>query len=128
MTYPRDWRSFPPAFIALVEQSAVRRIEVPCDSDKDAKRLEGRLHAFFGALHRAAIKDKECIPLDNMARKVKVKAEGAILAASPRDTEPDNLRILQVLSGTQTQAEEVPMSAEMREMFTQRLTPGQTAL
>lgn len=128
MTYPRDWRSFPPAFVSLIEQAAVRRVEVPCMSDKDAKRLEGRLHAFLGSLHRAAAKDKECIPLDNLARKVKVKAEGAILAASPRDTEPDNLLILQALGAGQTQAEEVPMSAEMRKMFDQGLTSGETGL
>ena len=127
MTYAKDWRSYPPMFVNLIEQASLRTVEIPCADEKDAKRLEGKLHAFFGALHRNALKDKELVPLDNSSRRVRVKAQGSILFAGPRDTEPDNQLIAQALglSPATNNAGEVPMSAELRELMAQSLTSGE---
>lgn len=124
MTYTRDPRGYPPAFTNLVEAACLREVRIPCASFKEAKALEGRLHAFFGVLHRAAAKDPEYLTLDNMARKVKVKAVEHELVAIPRDLEPVNALILAAL-GNQSPADSAgvaPMSAEMAEMFAKSLT------
>lgn len=126
MSYTKDPRGYPPAFINLVETAVLREVRIPCASPADAKRLEGRLHAFFGVLHRTAAKDPAYLPLDNMARKVKVKAVESELVAIPRDMEPDNALILAALGATlpTKEADAVPMSAEMAEMFAKSLTTG----
>lgn len=124
MSYTRDHRSYPPAFITLIESACVRRVEIPCVDAKDAKRLEGRLHAFVGVLHKAVIKHPEIMELDAMSRRVKIKAEGSALVALPRDLEADNQLILGALGQPSHAAEPVPMSAEMREMFAKGLTSG----
>lgn len=130
MTYTKDPRGYPPAFISLVEAACLREVRIPCADARDAKRLEGRLHAFFGVLHRTVAKDPSLLPLDNMARRVKVKAVDSVLVAIPRDLEPDNALILAALSNTPTQTGEAlaPMSAEMAEMFAQSLTTGPNGL
>lgn len=127
MTYTKDPRGYPPAFTNLIEAACLREVRIPCESPAAAKSLEGRLHAFFGVLHRSAARDPEYLPLDNMARKVKVKAVESELVAIPRDLEPVNALILAAL-GNQPPAKEadIPvMSAEMAEMFAKSLTtPG----
>lgn len=128
MTYTRDHRSYPPAFIALIEAASVRPVSVPCVDAKDAKRLEGRLHAFVGVLHKAALKDAEIRDLDAMSRRVKIKAIGSTLEAIPRDLEPDNQLILGALGLAPKEDESIPMSAEMREMFSKGLTTPDSAL
>lgn len=128
MTYTRDHRSYPPAFITLIETASVRPVHIPCADAKDAKRLEGRLHAFIGVLHKAAIKDTEIRDLDAMSRRVKIKAEGSTLVAIPRDLEPDNQLILGALGAPVKEDESVPMSAELREMFDKGLTTPGSAL
>lgn len=125
MSYPKDPRGYPPAFIALVETAALREVRIPMSSPTEAKRMEGRLHAFFGALHRAVVKDPSYIPVDNLSRQIRIKAVGSELVATPRDLEPDNALILAAIAGTSTQASDVSMSAEMAEMFAKTLTPPQ---
>jgi len=125
MTYARDWRSYPPSFNALIERAALQEVRIPCKDAKDAKRLEGKLHAYFGVLHKSVIKDLELIPLDNLSRRVRVKAEGDVLVAMPRDQEPDNELILRALAQTSSSATDkgdVPMSPVMRELFAKTLT------
>ena len=116
MSYSKDWRSFPPAFADLIEAGSTRQILVPCADAKDAKRLEGKLHAYFGVLHRSAVKNPEAIPLDNLSRRVRIKAVGAELLVGPRDSEPDNLRILAAL-GKEHTPDGVPMSADMQALI-----------
>ena len=130
MSYTKDYRAYPPAFITLVETAALREVRIPCTSPADAKRLEGRLHAFFGVLHRSAAKDPELVSIDNLARQVKIKAVESELVAIPRDLEGDNKLILGALgspTGT-ARASEAPMSPEMRELFVKTLTPQNNAL
>lgn len=124
MSYTKDPRGYPPAFINLVETAVLREVRIPCASPADAKRLEGRLHAFFGVLHRTAAKDPSYLPLDNMARKVKIKAVESTLVAIPRDMEPDNALILAALGTSlpMKEAGDAPMSAEMAELFAKSLT------
>ena len=126
MSYTKDPRGYPPAFTNLIEAAHVREVRIPCASPADAKRMEGRLHAFFGVLHRTAAKDPSYLPLDNMARKVKIKAVESTLVAIPRDMEPDNALILAALGQTPTvgDASTPAMSAEMAEMFAKSLTSG----
>ncbi len=126
MSYTKDPRGYPPAFVNLVETAVLREVRIPCSTPADAKRLEGRLHAFFGVLHRTAAKDPSYLPLDNMARKVKVKAVNSTLVAIPRDMEPDNALILAALgqSAPAGESSSAPMSAEMAEMFSKSLTTG----
>lgn len=125
MSYTRDHRSYPPAFIKLIETAAVREVRIPCVDLKDAKRLEGRLHAFVGVLHKAALKDPEIVALDACSRRVQIKAIGSELVAIPRDLEPDNQLILASLGTPGEKPADVPMSAEMREMFAKGLTTPQ---
>lgn len=126
MTYAQDWRSFPPAFTELIEAAAVRKVEIPCVDAKKAKSLESKLHAFFGVLHRAAAKDPSVVPLDNLSRKVQIKAKGSVLVCIPRDQEPDNLLILDALRGANgTSASDlagVEVSPEMKKYFEGVLT------
>lgn len=124
MSYTKDPRGYPPAFINLVETAVLREVRIPCASPADAKRLEGRIHAFFGVLHRTAAKDQSYLPLDNMARKVKIKAVESTLVAIPRDMEPDNALILAALGTSlpMKEAGDAPMSAEMAELFAKSLT------
>jgi hypothetical protein len=124
MSYTKDPRGYPPAFINLIEAAHVREVHIPCASPADAKRMEGRLHAFFGVLHRTVLKDPSYLTLDNMARKVKIKAVDSTLVAIPRDMEPDNALILAALGQSPTVAvsSEAPMSAEMAKMFAESLT------
>lgn len=124
MSYTKDPRGYPPAFINLVETAVLREVRIPCASPADAKRLEGRLHAFFGVLHRTSVKDPSYLPLDNMARKVKIKAVESALVAIPRDMEPDNALILAALGASlpMKEAGDAPMSAEMAELFAKSLT------
>lgn len=130
MTYTKDPRGYPPAFTQLVETACLREVRIPCTDARDAKRLEGRLHAYFGVLHRTAAKDPSFIPLDNMARKVKVKAVDSTLVAIPRDMEPDNALILAALGNVPPTGEtSAPsMSPEMAEMFAKALTTPQNPL
>jgi hypothetical protein len=124
VSYTKDPRGYPPAFRSLIEAAHLREVRIPCANPADAKRLEGRLHAYFGVLHRTAAKDHEYLPLDNMARQIKIKAVDSTLVAIPRDLEPDNAMILAAL-GSQPpmpHAGEAPMSAEMAEMFHKSLT------
>jgi hypothetical protein len=126
MSYTKDWRAYPPAFTSLVEAAALKEVRIPCKDHADAKRLEGRLHAFFGVLHRGAARpspDEGLRELDNLSRQVKVKAIGNDLVAMPRDMEADNVNILAALGQTPTDAkpEDVPMSAEMVKMFAKGL-------
>jgi hypothetical protein len=125
MSYTKDYRAYPPAFITLIETAHLREVRVPCASEKDAKRLEGRLHAFFGVLHRNAAANPEIIPLDNLCRQIKVKAVGTELVAIPRDMEQDNILVLAALGSSPGTigAGEIPMSPEMRELFAKGLTP-----
>jgi len=124
MTHTKDPRGYPSAFATLVEAAHIREVRIPCDTPLDAKRLEGRLHAYFGVLHRTAERDPTYLVLDNMARKVKVKAVGNVLVAIPRDLEPVNAQILAALGQSPAggDASSPPMSAEMAEMFAKSLT------
>lgn len=131
MTYTRDPRSYPPAFITLMQVGSVRRVEIPCADQKDAKRLEGRIHAFVGVLHKSGVKDPEMKILSDQARRVQIKAVNGVLVALPRDLEPDNQLILSALGRAPSSGagdESVPMSAEMREMFNKGLTTPGSAL
>jgi hypothetical protein len=127
MSYTKDWRAYPPAFVTLIEAAHLREVRVPCADSRDAKRLEGRLHAFFGVLHRSADKsgaEPEIKTLDNIARQIKIKAVGLELVAIPRDMEQDNQLILAALGSPppQQSADLASMSPEMREMFAKTLT------
>jgi hypothetical protein len=130
MTYTRDPRGYPPAFIELVHAACLREVRIPCADEQDAKRLEGRLHAFFGTLHKAAAREPEYLALDNSCRRVKVKAVGRYLVAIPRDLEPDNMLIMAALDTAQpTPASgDVSMSPEMAKLFAQALTTPETGL
>lgn len=126
MPYTKDWRAYPPAFVQLIEAAALRRVEIPCEDAKKAKSLEAKLHAFFGVLHRSAARDPAVLPLDNLSRRVMIKAKGNILVAIPRDQEPDNLLILSALAGangtTSGDLAGVEVSPEMKELFAKSLT------
>lgn len=124
MSYTKDPRGYPPAFEALIKTAHLREVRIPCASPADAKRLEGRIHAYFGVLHRTCLKDPSYLPLDNMCRQIKIKAVDSELVAIPRDLEPDNALIFAALgqSGAMPEAGPAPMSAEMAEMFAQSLT------
>lgn len=130
MTYTKDPRGYPPAFNQLIETAVLREVRIPCADPRDAKRLEGRLHAYFGVLHRTAAKDPSYVTLDNMARKVKIKAVDSTLVAIPRDMEPDNALIMSALGASPPTGEtSAPsMSPEMAEMFAKALTSGETPL
>ena len=130
MSYTKDYRAYPPAFLTLLEAASIREVTIPCADEKDAKRLEGRLHAFFGVLHRSAKSDPAVIPLDNLCRQIKVKASGSSLVAMPRDMEQDNRLILTALGVPSIVAEAggAPMSPEMREMFAKGLTTAPESL
>lgn len=132
MTYSKDWRAYPPSFTPLVERAVMEEVSIPCENERDARRLMGKLHAFFGVLHRNSKDDPGLIPLDNMCRKVQVKIQVDLssvwfVVARPRDQEEDNLRILQALGQTANPAnlaDGVPMSAAMREMFAKAVDNG----
>lgn len=122
MSYTKDWRAYPPAFTSLVEAAATREVRIPMGDYKSAKRLEGRLHAFFGVLHREGARlgsDEQVKTLDNLSRQVKIKAVDCDLVAMPRDMEADNKIILAALgqAAVGQSVSEVPMSTEMRELF-----------
>ena len=126
MTRPVDYRSYPPAFITLIERASVASVEIECCSEGKAKSLQGRLHQFIGVLHRNAAADKNLLQLDSMSRRVKIMTSGTKLLAIPRDEEEDNLIVLKgLLSNSSTPSPELTtgnMSPEMAEMFAQALT------
>lgn len=131
MSYTKDPRGYPPAFEALVRAAAIREVRIPCLDAKDAKRMEGRLHAYFGVLHRSVAKDKSYLELDNLSRRVKIKAVGAELVAIPRDMEADNSLILAALGQPSPMAGDATgavLSPEMAEMFAKALTTPDSGL
>ena len=127
MSYSKDWRAYPPAFEELVRRAAVGRVEISFPDPAAALRIVNKLHAYFGVLHRSALKQLELAELDALSRRVQIKAIGASLVAIPRDLDPDNLAILKGLEALPSAPlADVPMSTEMREMFAKSLTnpPG----
>lgn len=124
MTYSRDWRSYPPAFVSLIEAASLREVIIPCASERDAKRLEGKLHAFFGVLHRGVEKRPETLSIDNLSRRVQIKAVGSNLLARPRDLEPDNALILAALAQAGTpELDNINVPPEIMKLMVQPLTP-----
>lgn len=133
MTAPRDWRSYPPSFATLVEEASLRPIRIQCGTEGKAKSLVGRLQQFVGVLHKNASLDKELLPLDAKARRVKITFSGTELVAIPRDLEEDNLLILRGLGQAPLETKgaeggETVMSPEMRKMFDEALTNPPTGL
>ena len=131
MSYTKDPRGYPPAFEELIRAASLRKVVIPCADARDAKRLEGRLHAYFGVLHRAVDKDKSYIELDNISRRVKIKAVESELIAIPRDMEADNGLILAALGAQPlpTGEDAVPvLSPEMAKMFAKVLTTEKIGL
>jgi|GEM_PF-4912601 len=125
MTYSRDWRSYPPAFVSLIEAASLREVTIPCASERDAKRLEGKLHAFFGVLHRGVGKHPETLSIDNLSRKVQIKAVGSNLLARPRDLEPDNALILVALAQAGApELDNISVPPEIMKLMVQTLTPN----
>lgn len=130
MSHAKDWRSFPPAFVRLLREASVREVRITLPDAKEAKRMEGKLHAFVGLLHRAEARakdDAELTELDNLSRRVQIKAKANVLVCVPRELEPDNLLVEAALDAAlgvmpAPTLDGVKMSSEMQEMFNKTLT------
>ena len=134
MTNLRDYRSYPSAYLTLIERAAFETVEISCASFAAARSLEARLHQFFGILHRSALKMPEVHAVDALSRKVQIKArEDGVVVCRPRDMVPDQGLILAALGlanagsldAPKGEGEGVPMSRAMREMFGETLTTGE---
>lgn len=99
-----NWASYPPAYPRIVEAACQRQLRIPCLNEKDARRTEGKLKAFVGALYRAAAKDPAMEGMATMGRRVKFKTEGSEVVCMPRDLDSDNLAALAALGEDPAQA------------------------
>ena len=98
MTYSRDLERYPSEFLELVEKASLGQITLEMEDSKEARRLQGRLYAFLGALAGAA-RDQENLGNEALmttakaAKKVQMRVDGTRLVLRPLDQDDDAKRI-----------------------------------
>lgn len=100
MPRSRNWLVYPEAFHDFLRVAVTKRVEIPLDSETEAKRLLGRLYAFFGALSIEAKLpngDPEARVLRHLSFKVKLHVEGSTLVGYPADEEPLARKMSEIL-------------------------------
>lgn len=102
MPYTKDLEGFPEEFGALLETGATRGVSLPMPSAAEAKRLQGRLYAYKGALKRAVHDDpetpEEVREIFRFSQKCQLRVEGSLLILRPVDQDPDALLIREALN------------------------------
>lgn len=119
MTYSKHVDKYPEEFKLLLTQAATAQVEIPCASPKEAKRLQGRLYAFLGAVSAAAKEEptEENRELEKFCRKTQMRLQGATLIVRPLDMDED-AQLLRGILGTSlqkglpgTSSEDLPKAA-----------------
>lgn len=93
MSYTKDLESYPEEFGLLIETGATKGVSLPMPTPAEAKRLQGRLYAYKGALKKACHDDPEATDevraLFKLSQRCQMRIEGSLLVLRPLDQDPD---------------------------------------
>lgn len=113
MAHSKIWQSYPPAFLDVFREGAMREVRIPCEDLAHAKRLMGKLYALKGALKKAKTGGPKVIPMTEedqklleeiypLACRVQLREEHEggkfALLVRPTDQDPDGFAITSALA------------------------------
>jgi virulence-associated protein VagC len=102
MSYSKHLASYPEELGQLLEVGSLGGVTLPMASAQEAKRLQGRLYAYKGALKKEVEENLDCGEtirnLHRLSQKCQIRVEGSQLIIRPMDQDPDAALIRAVLS------------------------------